>query len=105
MFFDATTLQVSAAALVTLVVILVLTGRLVPRRVVEDLRSDRDAQLAAARAEAATWQRAYEIEQHARRVQAEQIEALLEVGRTTSRVLGVLPAVAAAIEEKPHEAA
>lgn len=89
--FGLPAFQLTAGVLVALVVLLVLTGRLVPRRVVEDTRADRDARIAEARAEAATWREAWELEHQVRLVQAKHVEALLEVGRTTTHVLSALP--------------
>lgn len=93
MFLSVSLIQSGAASVVALAVILVLTGRLVPRRNLEDVRKDRDARIEEARAEAATWRRAWELERDVRELQAKHIEELLEFGRTTTRVLSALPPV------------
>ena len=88
---DFSVAQASAGALVALVCYLVLTGRLVSRRVLKDLRADHEAALAHALAEAATWREAYSASEAARRLEAAHVGELLEAARTTSRVLTALP--------------
>jgi hypothetical protein len=80
---------------VGLVILLLFTGRIVTRKQLQDVREDRDARVREARAESAAWQRAWELERDARRVQSTHIEELLEVGRATSKFLNALPAVSA----------
>lgn len=92
--FGFSAAQASAGALLTLVVLLVLTGLLVPRRVVKDLRESHKAELERARAEAAVWRQAWESSEAARRLEAAHVGELLEGVRTTSRVLTQLPPVA-----------
>lgn len=92
--FNFSIAQASAGALVALVCYLVLTGRLVSRRVLKDLRADHEAALSRAVAEAATWREAYSASEAARRLEAAHVGELLEGVRTTSRVLTQLPAVA-----------
>ncbi|MGV9891752.1 hypothetical protein [Streptomyces sp. NPDC003395] len=76
-----------AAALVTLVVLLILLGKLVPRSVLEDVRADRDARLAELAAERDTWRDAHR-ESEAARVEAQaQVGELLELSRTADHVL------------------
>lgn len=65
-----------AAGIVVLAVVMVLTGRLVPRAVHEETRADRDA-----------WRSAYETTELARRKQAEQLDALLESAKATERLM------------------
>lgn len=90
--FNFSIAQASAGVLVAFVCYLVLTGRLVSRRVVKDLREDHAAALERAQAEAATWRAAYESSEAARRLEAAHVGELLEGVRTTSRVLTQLPA-------------
>ncbi len=79
-----------AAALVTLVVLLILLGRLVPRSVLEDVRKDRDARVAEALAERDTWRKAHQ-ESEAARIEAQnQVGELLELSRTADRVFRAL---------------
>lgn len=92
--FGFSAAQASAGALVTLVVLLVLTGLLVPRRVVKDLRESHKAELEREREHAATWRRAYEASEAARRLEAAHVGELLEGVRTASRVLTQLPPAA-----------
>lgn len=79
--------QGGAAALVALVVLLILLGRLVPRSVLQDVRSDRDARLAEISAERDTWRDAHK-ESEAARIEAQaQVGELLELSRTADHVL------------------
>ena len=79
--------QGGAAAIVTLVVLLILLGRLVPRSVLEDVRKDRDARVAEIIAERDTWRAAHR-ESEAARIEAQnQVGELLELSRTADRVL------------------
>ncbi|MEW2402116.1 hypothetical protein [Streptomyces sp. NPDC046862] len=79
--------QGGAAALVTLVVLLILLGKLVPRSVLEDVRADRDARIAEVLAERDTWRDAHR-ESEAARVEAQsQVGELLELSRTADHVL------------------
>jgi hypothetical protein len=70
---------------------LVLTGRLVPRSTLKDLRKDRDDRVAEARSEAQVWREAYESAKRANEALAVQLHQMLEVGHTTSSVLRSLP--------------
>lgn len=64
------------AFLAGLAVLLVLVGRLVPRKSVDD-----------ALAQADKWERAHEVSEQARSVQAQQIDKLLESAETQTRLL------------------
>lgn len=70
---------------------LVLTGRLLPRSTLEDLRQDRDDRVAEARAETQVWREAYESSKRANEALAIQLNQMLEVGHTANRVLQSLP--------------
>lgn len=69
-----------AVALLTLVVLLILTGRLVPRRTHEDTLADRD-----------TWRKAFMESEAARKVEHEQVEELLELAKLGGHILTALP--------------
>jgi hypothetical protein len=75
---DLPIIQGGATALLTLAVILVLTGRLTPRSQVEALRADKDAQIAMWRAVAETSQA--------------QMGELLEHSRMTVQLLQAIEA-------------
>jgi hypothetical protein len=77
-------LQGGATALVAATVWAVLTGRLVSRRVLEDVRTDRDARVAEARAEVDNWRAAYLAEVERARVLLAAVDELLELGRPTA---------------------
>jgi hypothetical protein len=76
--------QGGAAGLLALVVLLVLTGRLIPRRTYEDLREERDM-----------WRTAFQASEDARHVEREQAVTAVEVGQTAVKVLQSLPAPSA----------
>ncbi|WP_432027474.1 hypothetical protein [Streptomyces sp. 1222.5] len=67
-------------ALLTLVVLLILTGRLIPRRTHEDAIADRD-----------NWRSAFLESEKARRVEHEQVEELLELAKLGGHILTALP--------------
>jgi len=79
------------AALLSLVVLLVLTGRLVPRRTIDDLRADKDASDAALRAEADKWRTAWMEELGRSDALQGQNKELLELARTAVPVIQALP--------------
>lgn len=78
-----------AAALLVLVILLILTGRLVPRRTHEDALSDRD-----------NWRQAYLESEKARAVEHDQTGELLEMARLGGHILTALPRPARADEEE-----
>lgn len=69
-------------SLLALTVILILTGRLVPRKVLKDMERDRDL-----------WREAYTLSEQTRRLEAEHTGQLLEAARASAMVLRSLPAV------------
>lgn len=83
--------QISAGVLLALVVVLVLTGRLVPRRQLEDLREDRDARLAAADRQVETWKAAYEAAVQSRRTAEDHVTQLMETARAAQDLIRALP--------------
>lgn len=76
--------SLGATGLLAVVVIMILTGRLVPKSAIEDLRTDKDKQIEI-------WRAAYETSMSAQEVQREQISALLEATKTTTHVIQSLP--------------
>jgi hypothetical protein len=79
--------QGGATAVLVVVILLILAGRLVPRRVVSDIRSDRDDRIAEMREEVLTWRTAYETSEKAREVIQNQFGELLELARTTDQFI------------------
>ncbi|GGU61812.1 hypothetical protein [Streptomyces lavendofoliae] len=80
---DVLGLPVAAAGpttLIALVVMLILTGRLVPRRTLDDMREERD-----------TWRAAHSESEKARQAEREQVGELLEMARLGNQVLNSLP--------------
>ncbi|MGW4493730.1 hypothetical protein [Streptomyces sp. NPDC004376] len=83
--------DLGAAALVGLIVLMVLTGRLVTRRQLDDVRADKDALIAAERDEKTTWREAHRISEEARREAQDQAGELLELARTATHFYKALP--------------
>jgi hypothetical protein len=67
-------------ALLTLVILLILTGRLVPRRTHEDALADRN-----------NWRNAFLESEKARKVEHEHVEELLEMAKLGEHILTALP--------------
>lgn len=78
---------ISFGALVSLAIILIFRGDIVPRSTVEAMRADRDAIIEAARAENAMLKEAYRMSEEARKIGAENDKELLVLGQTTVRIL------------------
>ena len=83
--------DLGAAALVAIVVLLILLGRLVPRSVLTDVRDDWDARLKEIADERDTWRTAHQVSEEARREAQDQAGELLELARTADHVLRSLP--------------
>lgn len=86
-------LQVGAGGLLTIGILMILTGRLVPAGTVDKLLSGRDERIAELKLTVDS-----ERDRNCR--QAQQITALLETGRTTTHVLDEIRKVA---EHGPRE--
>lgn len=78
--FGVNPTDAGAVALLALVVLLILTGRLVPRRTHEDLIAERD-----------NWRAAFLESEAARKVEHEQTGELLEMARLGGSLLTALP--------------
>lgn len=85
--------QLPFGALLTLAVISIFKGWLVPRGVVTDLRTDRDARLTEVAGERDDWKEAYLVEREAGSKKDDQIEELFELARTSAHALKSLPVV------------
>lgn len=79
-------------ALLTLVVLLILTGRLVPRRTHEDVIADRN-----------NWRQAYLESEKARNAEHEQTGELLEMAKLGGHILTALPRPGRADEEEVND--
>jgi hypothetical protein len=66
--------------LLSLVVVLILTGYLVPHTILRDVKNDRDR-----------WRDAARLSEEARHSDREQVRELLEVARVADHVLTALP--------------
>jgi hypothetical protein len=71
--------QIGGPSLIAAAVLMVLTGRLVPRRVMQDAIKDRDE-----------WRAAYMASEQARHLEASHTGELLEAARTSVAVLQAL---------------
>lgn len=69
-------LPATEGGLIALIVVLVLTGWLVPRRLLQDARKD-----------AALWREAYQLERQAREQLITQAQLAVDTARTTTAVL------------------
>jgi hypothetical protein len=78
-----------AVGLLVLVVLLILTGRLVPRRTHEDVLADRER-----------WRQAYLESEKARSVEHEQTGELLELAKLGGHILTALPQPGQAADEE-----
>lgn len=73
--------------LLSLAIYLILSGRLVPRSVVEDVRADRDERVKAALEDRDTWKDAYQISEAGRDKQGTILSDLLEYAKTTDKFI------------------
>jgi len=71
---------VGATGLLAMAVILIFRGSLVPRGTVDQMRSDKDAQITI-------WKDAFEASQKVVELKDRQIDTLLEAARTTTHVV------------------
>lgn len=78
--FGVAPTDAGAVALLVLVVLFILTGKLVPRRTHEDVIADRDK-----------WQQAYFESERARGLEHEQTGELLQMARLGGDLLTALP--------------
>lgn len=92
MVFGIQLLEPSGWGIVALIALAVLRGYLVPRRILEDVRKDRDDRVAEAHAIAEMWHAAYEYEREARGQLAQHSELSIA---TASAATAALRAVAA----------
>lgn len=75
--------DVGLTGLVFLGVAMILTGQLIPRSTVAEMREERDARLSDLRA-------AYNASEEARQLQSEQLGELLETSRANAELLETL---------------
>lgn len=84
---------IGPGALLTLVVLLILTGKLIPRRTYDDMRDDRDH-----------WRTAQALSEAARLEAAGQVKELLEHARTTDAFIRSIGQAAGIEHPPPREA-
>jgi hypothetical protein len=83
--------NISLGSITILFVYGLLTGRIVPRSVLDDVRTDRDSRLEAKEKVSQEWRQAYLNEHERGLVQDKQVVELLEHSRTTVRLLQAFP--------------
>jgi peptidoglycan hydrolase CwlO-like protein len=88
---------IGATGLLALAVILILRGSLVPRRTVDQMRADKDSQIAI-------WKDAYATSQRAVEMKDRQIDTLLEAARTTTHVVTAVSEAAGLNSGRSHRA-
>jgi len=88
MFMGISIETLTASSLLGLAVLMILFGRLVPRRVYQDKAE-----------EASRWQLAFEIQRERSDKQDVQIESLLEQGKTTHALITAVFSNSAAIRQ------
>ena len=79
MFVDLSLTTISSAGLLGIAVLLILTGRLIPRATYKDKSEEADR-----------WRRAYEAEKTARGIADAQTNELLEVAKTTHAIIAAM---------------
>ncbi len=87
-WMDSLPPSIGATGLLAVVVLMILRGALVPRKVHEDRIADKDAQIQA-------WKDAYNKSEETNEIQQGHIDVLLQAGQTTRHVLEALPKAAA----------
>jgi hypothetical protein len=80
--------QGGAAGILGAIVFGIYSGRLVPRRVVDDIRTDRDARIAEAHAQTQEWRAAYQAAEESRRHLAGQVDTALVTMQAVTRIVG-----------------
>lgn len=89
--------QGGAAFILAGVVWAIITGRLVPRKTLEDLVSERDKRIAAEAARADEWHKAAEAQDARNDILSRQVDQLLDAARTTN---GLVDGLKRAIQER-----
>lgn len=79
--------QGGAVAVLTLVVLAIITGRLIPRRSLDDVRADRDARIAEERARGDEWRAAAQAQDARNDLLSQQVAQLLDTARTTNALI------------------
>lgn len=83
----AVLVQAGPGGALLLTVMAIVTGRLVPRKSVEDVRADRDARIAEANARGDEWRAVATAQETRNDMQAHQIQQLLDTARTTNALI------------------
>jgi hypothetical protein len=83
----AVVVQGGAVAVLILAVIGILTGRIVPRRSLEDVRLDRDERIAEERKRGDEWRAAAQAQDARNDLLSQQVSQLLDAARTTNSLI------------------
>lgn len=92
--------ELGAAALVGLIVLMVLRGQLITRRQHEDMIADKDRQIAAEREEKVTWREAHRVSEEARHTAQDQVGEMFELSRFATGVFAALPRAAGEVSSR-----
>ncbi|MGW0566057.1 hypothetical protein [Streptomyces tauricus] len=92
--------DLGAAALVGLVVLMVLRGQLITRRQHEDMIADKDRQIAAEREEKITWREAHSVSEEGRRAAEDHASEMVELSKFATGVLAALPRAAGEVSSR-----
>jgi hypothetical protein len=79
--------SLTPGALLLVAVLFIMTGRLVPKSVLKQVRDDRDERVKEAAAQTAEWREAHRLSELARETNAETFREALEVARTANAAL------------------
>ncbi len=83
----AVLVQGGAVSVLIAAVLAVMTGRIVPRRTLEDVRTDRDARLAEEKARGDEWRAAAQTQDARNDLLSQQVGQLLDAARTTNALI------------------
>lgn len=92
--------DLGAAALVGLIVLMVLRGQLVTRKQLEDTIADKDRQIAAEREEKITWREAHRVSEEARRTAQDHASEMVELSRVATGFFAALPRAAGEVSSR-----
>lgn len=92
--------QLTAGGMLLVAVWLILTGKILPKATLTELRADMEARIQDARKEADDWRAAFTAASESQQLQSQMLRELLENGKTS---LSVLTALRETLERKGHQ--
>lgn len=78
------------SGLLGLTIFMILTGRLLPSRIVQQIREDREERVAEVKEREETWRAAYQVSELARDKEADFRNTFIEVAKTMNTLLVAL---------------